>query len=117
MRSVRRTYQMNGWLLKPALLMLILLLTSCAAKNVSQRDSPSENIKAAPVQDIIRQSWQEKWDNTVAAAKKEGKVVILFSGGAEVRVALSKAFFEKYGIDLDIVSGSGGELVQKLRRE
>ncbi len=61
---------------------------------------------------------QSEWDKTVAAGKKEGKVMVYTIIGPETRGALSAAFKDKYGIDLEFVSGArGAELTQKLRTE
>ena len=46
--------------------------------------------------------WQKTWNETLAAAKKEGKVVVGGPPDAEVRQLLPAAFEKRYGIKLEI---------------
>jgi len=58
------------------------------------------------------------WDKLVEAAKKEGKVMIYGRGDPEVRKQLTKAFSDKYGIDLEFVYlHRGGEMIGKMKKE
>jgi iron(III) transport system substrate-binding protein len=61
--------------------------------------------------------WQKKWDETLAAARKEGKVVVAAPPDAEVRQALPAAFEARYGIRMEYISGRGTDQANKLRRE
>src|SRR5687767_15065550 len=58
-----------------------------------------------------------KWDALVAAAKKEGKVVVIGPPDATVRKALPDAFQKKYGIQVEYIGGRGTETSAKLRAE
>jgi iron(III) transport system substrate-binding protein len=58
-----------------------------------------------------------KWDALVAAAKKEGKVVVIGPPDAVVRKALPEAFKAKYGITVEYIGGRGTETAAKLRAE
>jgi ABC-type Fe3+ transport system substrate-binding protein len=58
-----------------------------------------------------------KWDALVAAAKKEGKVVVIGPPDAVVRKALPEAFKAKYGINVEYIGGRGTETAAKLRAE
>ncbi len=75
--------------------------------------APTKPLTQAPT----KPSWQEEWDKTVAAAKKEGKLVIYTGAGTEVLTALRGAFKEKFGIDTEYVSGRGAELSAKIFAE
>lgn len=57
------------------------------------------------------------WSNLVSAAQKEGKVVITGESIAPVRDPIIQAFKAKYGIDVEIVSGRGAEMVAKFAAE
>lgn len=92
------------------LAVLLFLAFGCSPQPAPASPSP---LPLAPT----KPSWQEEWDKTVAAAKKEGKLVIVTTGGAEVKAALSKAFKEKFGIDVEYVSGRGAELTAKISAE
>lgn len=61
--------------------------------------------------------WQKVWDETLAAARKEGKVVVAGPPDAEVRNALPAAFEARYGIRMEYISGRGTDQANKLRRE
>lgn len=62
--------------------------------------------------------WEVEWENTLAIAKKEGKVVVYGTMGSEVRNAIIEGFKKKYGsINLEVITGRGGEMAQKLFTE
>jgi len=58
-----------------------------------------------------------KWDALVAAAKQEGKVVVIGPPDAHVRNDVPAAFKAKYGITVDYIGGRGSETAAKLRAE
>lgn len=60
---------------------------------------------------------QDEWNNTLLAAKKEGKVVILSTAGPPVRQALDEAFKRLTGLQLEFTTGRGGEVSAKLLTE
>lgn len=61
--------------------------------------------------------WEAQWQQTLEAAKKEGKVVLYGSSVGPV-VRKQAAFFKKkFGFDLDVSAGRGGQFVQKVRSE
>jgi iron(III) transport system substrate-binding protein len=62
-------------------------------------------------------SWQQKWDETLTAAKKEGKVVVAGPPDTQVRQLLPAAFEARYGIKMEYVSARGTDQAIKLRRE
>ena len=57
------------------------------------------------------------WNATLAAARKEGKVVVAGPPDAEVRNALPAAFEARYGVKMEYLSGRGSDQANKLRRE
>jgi iron(III) transport system substrate-binding protein len=61
--------------------------------------------------------WEAQWEKAVAAAKKEGELSIYLNAPAPVRPALTKAFDEKFGIKLYVVTGTGPELSAKIVSE
>jgi iron(III) transport system substrate-binding protein len=58
-----------------------------------------------------------KWDALIAAAKKEGKVVVNGPPDAVVRKALPEAFKAKYGITVEYIGQRGSDTTAKLRSE
>jgi iron(III) transport system substrate-binding protein len=60
---------------------------------------------------------EAQWEKTVAAAKKEGELSIYLNAPAQVRPALTKAFDERFGIKIYVVTGTGPELSAKIVSE
>lgn len=96
-------------------LLSLVLVTWGSEMNAGQAASP-ERGKAAPFP-AARPVGNPDWDKVVAAAKQEGKVTIYTSSGPGQTSALLNGFQRAYGIDLEFVSGRGGELREKLFRE
>ncbi len=61
--------------------------------------------------------WQDDWDKTLAAAKKEGSVVVYHAPFGEAREVLQKVFKEKYGIHIEFLTGRTGDLVSRIITE
>ena len=61
--------------------------------------------------------WKKTWDETLAAARKEGKVVVAGPPDTEVRQTLPAAFEARYGIKMEYLSARGTDQGIKLRRE
>ncbi|HEY1269094.1 MAG TPA: extracellular solute-binding protein [Candidatus Binatia bacterium] len=63
-------------------------------------------------------AWQERWDKVLAAAKKEGTVVVLGPPGDVIRNAMIDGFKKAYpGINLEYSGGRSGEQAVKLGTE
>jgi ABC-type Fe3+ transport system substrate-binding protein len=61
--------------------------------------------------------WKKTWDETLAAAQKEGKVVVTGPPDSAVRQALPPAFKARYGITLEYMGGRSSEVAAKMRSE
>lgn len=108
-------------------LVIIFAVMACAPKTVpSAGATPAP--AAAPVQTSQvpaltsnlppPTSQDASWAKVIEAAKKEGEVTIYayaFTGDAGI--ALSKAFKDKYGIKLNIVTGRGAEQTERVKTE
>ncbi|MDB5944823.1 MAG: hypothetical protein JWQ13_4389 [Ramlibacter sp.] len=57
------------------------------------------------------------WEDTLAAARKEGKVVVTGPPDAQVRKMLPEAFKARYGITMEYLAGRSSEVAAKLRAE
>ncbi len=59
------------------------------------------------------------WDQLVAAAKKEGKLVLSVApgGGASARQSIPPAFKEDFGIDVEVIVGPSSQMVERLKLE
>jgi len=61
--------------------------------------------------------WQKVWDETLKAAKDEGKVVVTGPPDAQVRKALPEAFKKRFGIAMEYQSARGTDSANKMRAE
>src|SRR5438045_8813152 len=72
---------------------------------------------AAATAQAQTQDWEKQWNAWVAAAKQEGKVVILAPPDPQVRQALPDAFKARYGITVEELGGRTSESGTKVRAE
>lgn len=61
--------------------------------------------------------WQKTWDETLAAAKKEGKVVIIGSPDPVMRGEINPKFTQRYGINVEYIAGRSSQLIERVRTE
>ena len=81
--------------------MLALLISMIFAANVAAQTA----------------DWQATWDKTLAAAKREGKVVIIGSPDPVMRGMINPKFTERFGIKVEYIAGSSGQLSERVRTE
>ncbi len=62
-------------------------------------------------------SWKTQWDNTVAAAEKEGTVTIYSTPSSDVIRSLANAFEKRYKIKVKWKNGRGEELTTRMQSE
>jgi iron(III) transport system substrate-binding protein len=62
-------------------------------------------------------NWQKTWDETLTAARKEGKVVVAGPPDTQVRQLLPAAFEARYGIKMEYITGRGSDQSTRLKRE
>jgi iron(III) transport system substrate-binding protein len=63
-------------------------------------------------------NWQKAWDDTLAAAKKEGKVVIVGSPDPAMRNEIIPAFQKRYGVQVEyLATGNSGQTAGRIRTE
>jgi iron(III) transport system substrate-binding protein len=74
-------------------------------------------VGVAPAVAHAQSDWQKTWQETLAAAKKEGKVVVAGPPDTQVRQSLPAAFEARYGIKMEYLSARGTDQGIKLRRE
>jgi iron(III) transport system substrate-binding protein len=61
--------------------------------------------------------WEKTWDGTLAAARREGKVVIAGSPDPVMRNVIVPKFTARYGIPVDFLAGRSGEIAGRVRIE
>lgn len=95
---------------------LILALISCSPQETTKapaRKSTAENVSIP----VAKSGWEKEWDMTVVEARKEGRLVVITTVGPTVRTALSRSFKERFGVDIEFLSGTGREISEKLSSE
>ncbi len=100
-----------------ALAIVAAACSSPATRKPEPAGTPSPAATVAISTGSGKQPWERQWETTLSAAKREGKVVVYTSLGAQTRADLAKAFQNNYGIELEFVSGTTADLLAKLVRE
>ncbi|MEK7214600.1 MAG: hypothetical protein AAB289_03300, partial [Chloroflexota bacterium] len=67
---------------------------------------------------VTNEPWKDQWDKLVVAAKKEGKVVLLYTAASGFREG-AEAFSKEFGIEVEAVAGgaSAALWIPKIRQE
>jgi iron(III) transport system substrate-binding protein len=109
------------------LAVIVLLLSACGqpetpASSTAPADPPSSTKKSESSKESNKQTSetpkQSEWDKVVAAAKKEGKVVISGSSSEAWRKTLVEPFQKKYPeIKVEYTGISGRSFVAKVAKE
>lgn len=64
-----------------------------------------------------QENWQKKWGETLAAAKKEGTVVVAASPSPRTRAEMEPLFMKQFGFKLDYLALGGAESNARVERE
>ncbi len=90
---------------------------ACASEGGGSRTAapPTALTKTPGVQDVA--PWRQKWNTTIAAARKEGTVTIYTAWSPKVRKALTETMRAEYGINLEFVVGRGAEQLPRIQAE
>ncbi|MBI2935176.1 MAG: extracellular solute-binding protein [Chloroflexi bacterium] len=95
----------------------IVLFSACAGSAPAVPPRTAETKPAAAPAGPVKAEWESKWDRALAGARAEGKVMLYSQTSGTLRADMVKAFKEKHGIDLEITSGRGEELIAKAEAE
>jgi iron(III) transport system substrate-binding protein len=71
----------------------------------------------APAARAQSADWQKTWNETLAAAKQEGKVVVIGSPDPVMRNEVIPKFTQRFGISVDFIAGESAQSVGRLRTE
>jgi ABC-type Fe3+ transport system substrate-binding protein len=94
---------LNFCVLRICLVALVALLTLAQSSSTLVQSPPA---------------WQQQWDKTVSAAKKEGKVVVFGPAGDLLRNALVEAFRKSYpSIAFEYVGARAAEQAMRIKAE
>ncbi len=92
---------------------VVIVLAGCTQLAAPPSNTPT----SAPKAEGTARPVVNEWDALIAAAKKEGRLSIYDGLRPEARSAVTKTMAEKFGIEVDWVSGRGAELVPKIKAE
>lgn len=114
---------MKRWLTTgTGLLMLVFLVIGCAPRTSAPASAPQVPAAApapVPTSNIpLPTSQDAAWARVVDAARKEVKLTLYgYYLVGDTGLAVSRAFYQKYGIKMDIITGRGAEQNERLRTE
>ena len=87
--------QRSNWISLGSVVLLAVLLPSC----------------------LLAADWQTEWERTLAAAKKEGTLVVGIPASSELRKAIATRFKDRFGIDVELFPSRGPENVTRILNE
>ncbi|HWP58527.1 MAG TPA: extracellular solute-binding protein [Candidatus Acidoferrales bacterium] len=61
--------------------------------------------------------WEKEWNRILLAAKKEGKVTIAANPDPDVRRMIPERFTARYGIPVEYIAGTSGQIRTRLQAE
>lgn len=104
-----------------AILAALLLFAACAPQGAPapSPSTPAPTVRALPAAPVATPSAADAaWGKVIADAKKEGKLTVYsFNFLGDSAIALGRAFRNRYGIDVDVISGRGAEFIERLKTE
>ncbi len=107
--------KITGWL---SALFAALTIVACApAQTMESSEKQPVATSSGSVSPVSKPAWEEKWGSTVAAARKEGKVIVVSMVGPETRIALTEAFKSKFGMELEFIIGRAAETIPRVEKE
>jgi ABC-type Fe3+ transport system substrate-binding protein len=74
-------------------------------------------VGALMVADLAQAQWQSEWERVLAAARKEGKLVLNIPPSPDLRKALEENLKQKFGIELEIVMANSAPVVKRVTDE
>lgn len=107
---------MNRWHgpLWGLLMVASLFAVSCTAASEKAAPDLKAPVAKGPA---VKGGWEGEWESTLAAARKEGNLVVYSTTAGDVLRQIFPAFQQKYGIQVDFIVGRGVELVRKMQAE
>ena len=58
-----------------------------------------------------------EWQRTLEAARREARVVVSIPPSAELRKVLKETFEKRFGIELELISGRGSQIIRRIADE
>ncbi|HWP58112.1 MAG TPA: extracellular solute-binding protein [Candidatus Acidoferrales bacterium] len=64
-----------------------------------------------------QKGWEKEWNETLAAAKKEGRVAVAGSPDPVMRNEIIPKFTSRFGIPVEFIAGRASQYIQKIKTE
>lgn len=98
-----------------SLVVLALLMTACVSQVAPSPTAPPA--KTATPATVVAPSWETDWNKTLAAARQEGRLMIYADISPDSKDQITKAFQDKFGIQIEWLVGRANEVVAKVLSE
>lgn len=107
--------KIKGLSLSCLLIFITSLLMACKPESLPAK-SPAQ-VTSNQSSASSKSGWEAEWEKTIETAKKEGRLLVMATGGKELGTAWNRVFKEKFGIEAEMIAGTGNELSQKILAE
>jgi iron(III) transport system substrate-binding protein len=104
--------------LRASFLVAALVLAACGQQGPSGAEQPSKPASSASAEASAGAAqWEQQWNQLIAAAKAEGKVVVYGPPTPETRDQLTAAFEKRFGIPMEYQAVPGAVAASLLTCE
>ncbi|MBI4333323.1 MAG: extracellular solute-binding protein [Chloroflexi bacterium] len=93
----------------------LLLFLGCTLQRTPAVEVPAAEPKS--IGEPVKPAWQQEWEKTLAAARREGNILVSSSAGPHQNEALREGLMRAYGLNIEFVVGTGAQRLQKLFSE
>ncbi|MBI4330171.1 MAG: extracellular solute-binding protein [Chloroflexi bacterium] len=96
---------------------LIILVLGCAPAAPATAPPAAPAPAPAPAVGSGKAGWEAEWEKTVAAARKEGELLVYMHLASEARIPIVDAFYKKFGIKMDALTAPTPDLLTRINTE
>lgn len=108
----------------PVILILTFVFSACAPAQspviqpvAPPASRPTSDVSSATPSTVVSPQ-EAAWNKVLETAKREGKVTVYsFNFTGDLGIAVARAFEDRYGIKVDIITGRGAEFIERLKTE
>lgn len=97
--------------------LFLLLAVSCSPGEVKAPAPAAPALAGEAAKTAGAETWQVKWEEAIQASRKEGKVVVHATSVGPYLKESAQVVKNKFGVELEIVSRRGGELMTAILAE
>ena len=93
-----------------------IIVTACGRQTAPPPKAETQRYPSAVKQET-KEAWEEEWEMVLNGAKKEGKLTLYGFVAGQTRVVMEKAFRERHGLNMEIVTAGASEITAKIISE